>query len=234
VRQQRPPDRPGGANYAADHDGRLPPLTTYKSYSATFFFELLPYPEQDALYRVGTQASAQPPATYWGVVPGGYVWDSGVVGSFLCPADATIGGDNRTSNGWVGASYAVNYQLAGTAFGSGLVSPYSLATVPDGTSNTVLLGEKLAVARASGGGTAWAYPHISGYWPAFGYFSLNPPQAAPPPAQLDFSRSSSMHASGVFVGLADGSTRLVSPGVSASTWRNALLPDDGVTLGLDW
>jgi prepilin-type N-terminal cleavage/methylation domain-containing protein len=221
-------------NYAAAHDGRLPPLVTYKEHTASFFFELLPYLEQDALYRAGTQASDQPPATYWGVVPGGHVWDAGRANAFVCPADVTLPGDGRTGNGWVGASYAANYPLTGTAFDDGLVSRHTLATIPDGSSNTVLLGEKLAVARASGGGTAWAYPHVSPYWPAFGYFSLNPPQVAPATSQIDFSRASSMHASGALVVLADGSARAVSPSVSPTTWRSALLPDDGAALGTDW
>jgi hypothetical protein len=36
------------------------------------------------------------------------------------------------------------------------------------------------------------------------------------------------------VGLGDGSVRMVSIGVSATTWLNACIPDDGAPLGGDW
>jgi hypothetical protein len=39
---------------------------------------------------------------------------------------------------------------------------------------------------------------------------------------------------GVQVSLADGSARMVNPNVSGLTWRHAVLPADGNTLGSDW
>jgi hypothetical protein len=39
---------------------------------------------------------------------------------------------------------------------------------------------------------------------------------------------------GILVALGDGSARLVSTGISAQTWTNAVRPDDGNTLGSDW
>lgn len=221
-------------DHAGARDGRFPPLVTFKGHEASFFFELLPGLEQDALYRAGIQLSDRPPYTFWGPVPGGHVYDVGVVKALLCPSDSTLGGDCRTGNGWVGASYAANFQLLGTVADNGLVSPYRIGTVPDGASNTVLIAEKLGDAPASGGGTAWAYPYVSGYWPVFGFFSLSPPQVAPAAGRLDFSRSSSMHPGGAQVVLADGSTRTVSPAVSPATWRNAVVPNDGEVLGPDW
>ena len=43
-------------DYAAAHGGRFPPLVTIQGYHASFFFELLPHVEQEALYRAGTPA----------------------------------------------------------------------------------------------------------------------------------------------------------------------------------
>jgi prepilin-type N-terminal cleavage/methylation domain-containing protein len=220
--------------YAADHNGRLPPLTTYRSYHASFFFELLPYLEQDALYQAGTRASDQPPYTWWGVTSDGHIYDTGVVKTFLCPSDTTLSGNNQTGNGWVGASYAANFQLLGTVFDSALVSPYLLGSIPDGTSNTILIAEKLGNAPGSGGGNAWAYPYISGWWPVFGYFSASPPQVAPDPSAVNFARPSTMHTSGALVVLADGSVHTVSPGVSKETWWMAVCPDDGVPSDPAW
>jgi prepilin-type N-terminal cleavage/methylation domain-containing protein len=39
---------------------------------------------------------------------------------------------------------------------------------------------------------------------------------------------------GIVVGLADGSVRLVSPGVSSTSWWHATTPNGGETLGSDW
>jgi prepilin-type N-terminal cleavage/methylation domain-containing protein/prepilin-type processing-associated H-X9-DG protein len=221
-------------DYAAAHGGRFPPLVTYRGYHATFFFELLPLLEQEALYRAGTQASDRPPYTFWGPVPGGHIFDAAAVKGFLCPADATAGADARIGNGWVGASYAASYPLLGSVRSAGLVGRYGIGTIPDGSSNTVLLAEKLADARATGGGTAWAYPYLSAYWPAFGYFSTGVPQVCPAAAQVQFALPSTRHPSGAQVVLADGSVRGVSAAVSPATWRIAVCPDDGLTAGADW
>jgi prepilin-type N-terminal cleavage/methylation domain-containing protein len=218
--------------YAGDRGGCLPPLATYQTPQAGFFFEILPYLEQEALFAAGTQNSDQPPLTWWGVVPGGHVYDDAVVKGYLCPADGTLGADNRTGNGWVAGSYAANFQLFGSIGTTGMFAHYTIGNIPDGASNTVLIAEKLGNATATGGGTAWAYPYISAYLPAFGCFSSNPPQVSP--AAIDFSRPSTMHAGGALVLLADGSARSVSPEISQPTWWNAVVPDDGNVLGPDW
>jgi prepilin-type N-terminal cleavage/methylation domain-containing protein len=46
--------------------------------------------------------------------------------------------------------------------------------------------------------------------------------------------TSSPHTAVMPVGLGDGSIRTVSTGVSATTWLNACIPDDGNPLGSDW
>jgi prepilin-type N-terminal cleavage/methylation domain-containing protein len=46
--------------------------------------------------------------------------------------------------------------------------------------------------------------------------------------------TSSNHPSSVLVGLADGSVRDVSGGISQATWVRALTPDDGLPMGSDW
>jgi type II secretory pathway pseudopilin PulG len=38
----------------------------------------------------------------------------------------------------------------------------------------------------------------------------------------------------VFVGLGDGSTRVINPKISEATWKNAIDPADGNVLGSDW
>jgi hypothetical protein len=53
-----------------------------------------------------------------------------------------------------------------------------------------------------------------------------------PTCNSNFAQSLSMN--GIQVGLADGSGRIVNSSISGLTWRHALIPNDGNTLGADW
>jgi hypothetical protein len=124
---------------ANDANGRLPPLAgTYGSaYYAPFFFHLLPFIEQQALWQTGYKldTSAQPPTTtvnqssvvslpvnwpVWETVNGPYFTRMTRVAVYQCPTDPTIGyAKTRPPNqagDWADgdASYAPNF----LAFGS--------------------------------------------------------------------------------------------------------------------
>jgi hypothetical protein len=60
-------------------------------------------------------------------------------------------------------------------------------------------------------------------------------QVQPTPflGNCDPTRASTPH-SGIQVGLADGSVRTLSPGMSETTWWNAVTPSGGEVLGPDW
>ena len=67
---------------------------------------------------------------------------------------------------------------------------------------------------------------------SYTYGSL--PQWRPTDLACDVHRVQAASAGGIIVGLGDGSVRMVAPSISAQTWGNALLPNDGNTLGPDW
>jgi hypothetical protein len=105
-------------------------------------------------------------------------------------------------------------------------------------SNTVVFAERFAVCNADGGQHIWgesgqgAGPGANQYspsiWngatPQFGYNSNN--------CSSFYFQSFSI--SGIIVGMGDGSTRVVSSGVSQFTWSAALTPAGGEVLGSDW
>jgi prepilin-type N-terminal cleavage/methylation domain-containing protein len=186
-------------NYAGTYDSRLPSAysapVTAQANPQSFFFTILPFIEQDGMYKAGMGANAlttpvgTPGLTWTGVVPlnsstGTLTYDylarAGHVKTYVCPADATNSpGQSLTVNlaginGWVGGSYAANYQLFGNPTNNGYNSTFSIGNIPDGTSNTICVIDKIAnypsaaaqtspTDNAGGQGTAapcslWAFP----------------------------------------------------------------------------
>ena len=148
----------------------------------------------------------------------------------------------------MGTSYSANFRLFGTtrAGGNADASAYTVATIPDGSSNTIMFAEQYAA--CAGNGNLWAFPGIDWGWnwtPAFANTRIFPatnavggayevPQPKPTQAACDKRRVQSAHSSTVQCALGDGSVRGISRSVSPLTWQYAILPDDGQVLGSDW
>jgi prepilin-type N-terminal cleavage/methylation domain-containing protein len=236
----------------------------------TYLFHLLPYLEQDDLYRAALGTVAFPardgPRTVH--YPGNNTVYSRPVSVFLCPSDPSVGPSGEvTINGVVfgAASYGPNGMVIAP---NGPQGKARLADITDGTSNTILHAEKYArcstpaLPSALGdGGTAWAYctsplfpwlpppmnlPH-RGFQPGFAIAALvarGAPDAIGPGSKFqvqpspflgncDPTRASTPHAGGIRVGLADGSVRTLSPGMSRTIWWAALTPRGGEVLSSD-
>jgi prepilin-type N-terminal cleavage/methylation domain-containing protein len=255
-------------NYATANSDKLPPIYgTEGGVLGSFFFYLLPYIERDDLYRAGLNtenAPSTPGYTWTGLIPGGgMIQDTARVKTYLCPSDNTAPNNSIKVFGFVGSSYAANYELFGSSPRTSpdptinpdtdllipWVSRFKMGSIPDGTSNTVVCAERFAVAPVPtpGGGNAWAYPAPLSpqYAPMFAYYTLTdnngnaylpPPQSVPTTLNADYRLVQSSHANNIIVGLADGSTRPVNTTVSQATWQAAVIPDDGVPLDTrtDW
>jgi prepilin-type N-terminal cleavage/methylation domain-containing protein len=102
------------------------------------------------------------------------------VPSFQCPADYGIlpSGLSRYTSSWMAASYAWNYQMVGTPATSTYTSVQKLNSVKDGSSNTILLAEKLGAClrnltvsptSAVNVGNLWAYPPSVDWAPWFAW-----------------------------------------------------------------
>ena len=239
----------------------LPPLTSTTTqpstggYNGGILVTLLPFLEQDNLHKA---ALTNLPATWDGVVPGVNPPQvrTQAVKVYQCPSDPTA------SNGWVAAfvnvwrsaSYSANYQVFGTTRPDTFTnsSSFTIASIPDGSSNTVFFAEQYAscTGSGSGGGTAWAYPGISfnvgggtgtlltpvfANTQSWGNIALTTvPQKKPTMAQCDKRFVQSGHSSTVQCLLGDGSVRGVTTSVGVVTWQYAQQADDGQVLGSDW
>jgi len=132
----------------------------------------------------------------------------------------------------------------------GGVSRYP-ASIPDGTSNTILWTETVTGLACGVSPYTWCQN-----WKAYNLFQSSfigwykaPPNAffypgltagqcaaAPRPNGIIIydEQASSAHPAAVMAGLADGSVRALSQGMTQYTYNVALIPNDGLVLPADW
>jgi len=216
----------------------------------TLFHFLLPYVEEDAVYR-----ALNPTANYAGIQ-----YDK-TIKVYTSPADPSISRLGRCqtpyggANGWGACNYAGNYNVFGDPnkpTWSAMQGSRSLGNgFADGTSNTIMFANIYATCGWTNDinfcyGSLWADsnsiwraafctntsykdPAGSGYTRCL-HFQVMPNWLT----QCDPARAQSFWLSGINVGMADGSARHVSANVSDTTWANACDPQDGGPLGTDW
>ena len=248
-----------GCHNAFDTQKKLPPLMYFYGNPAggnnmgygPVFWHLLPYVEQDPLYRVGRQIwqAANPPTIpndIWIYFPWAQNGHAKKVAIYVCPSDPSIDADGMTNVGWAGGTYAANAQVFGTVdVNGGLTSWYGAARIPatfqDGTSNTMLFAERYG--RCGSNGNLWAYWGGDLWTPAFavsfngnsiGPNSIFQVQPTPWQSNCDPSRASTPHSGTMQVTLGDGSVRGLSARLSGHTWWIACTPAGNDILGSDW
>jgi prepilin-type N-terminal cleavage/methylation domain-containing protein len=222
--------------------------------SGTIFFYLLPYIEQDNLYKQANGNSMNLPGQ--------------VVKTFLCPSDPSVA--NANSYGGCGVMQGAAVQRDG--YGSSNYAANVLvfeprgtqnitAAVPDGTSNTVGFAERFRNCSPDGahgggctlpawawntmvnGGDCWSSPTFGAQQDGIGNMNCGGAeysysgvgfQGGPSAVACNWYVTQGGHTAGMQVALMDGSVRGVSSGLSVTTWVNACNPADGQVLGSDW
>jgi prepilin-type N-terminal cleavage/methylation domain-containing protein len=224
-------------NMSSTFNGQLPPCVGYfpatsappgnppLTYSTLFWF-ILPYIEQDNVFNSFTPATgALTPAP------------TASIKTFIAPADVTA------QAGATVTSYASNSLVFSAGGAGGYSTARYPATFSDGTSNTIILFERYAIAYTgpnattpTGGDTHTWFGTTTSPTQTF----LTPtaanclPQMKPTPNLANDTLPQGMSSGSCAVGLADGSVRGVSSGVGATTFFAACGPSDGQVLGSDW
>jgi hypothetical protein len=203
------------------------------SYPASIHVHLLPYIEQESLYKTFLKEG------------GGEV--NAEVAPYHSPSDYSASKREGTQNlaanlrlftkkGNNSVCYKDMPALAAVEPGGGL----AINRIVDGTSNTIAVATKLA--RCGQGGSRYAAEPISPWAAFFGQKAARrKPHPSDPQAAYQLTprgeeclttplMAQSFYREGLAVGLADGSVRILNPHFDAGVWNLALHPNDGSIL----
>jgi prepilin-type N-terminal cleavage/methylation domain-containing protein/prepilin-type processing-associated H-X9-DG protein len=205
---------------------------------------ILPYIEQDNLYKLLNPDVITPGG------PGTPTATNGLqqkISTYRCPSDGTANGNdiNNLLNNYSRSNYVINRELVGPDTANKPVA-MTVATIPDGSSNTILAGERDSVRNI---GATWvrAQNTSASYEGRPGRkLNLAYPGTPPPPAaccganeRLGFT---SQHSGGCNFVLGDGSVRFIRDSIDADqsvdaaafpaatgnfTFQNLIHPSDG-------
>jgi prepilin-type N-terminal cleavage/methylation domain-containing protein len=230
-------------HHANDANGQMPPLIgiryTASSGNVTewllvsYWVLLTPFLEQSAVFDNVSAANNS-----WADVP---------IKTYAMQNDPTAP-SGFGAGGYPVGNFAANAQVFGLPVvgGNGVADNGANLdrSFPDGTSNTLLFATKAGTCGA--GGSMYPVIDLAGYNASvtsaafFGQLLPDasgngiPFQVSPTVSACNPDLPQTFYASGILVGLADGSARMVSSSISPLTWRQAAIPNDGAVLGSDW
>ncbi|HTU19102.1 MAG TPA: DUF1559 domain-containing protein [Gemmataceae bacterium] len=167
---------------------------------------------------------------------------------YICPSDSTY----QTGKGWT--SYGANAVVFGNGQYTGSTVTYTKmsngsygysrfpSSIPDGTTNTILWTEKLANCtnskNSSNNPVLFVSTWMNSNVPVVGYYQTPPNVAFQTGANqtncLGYTAATSGHTAAILAGLGDGSVRMISQGMSTTTFNLALIPNDGLPMPSDW
>ena len=203
-------------------------------------FHILPYIEQDNLYKATTCTDGGADRNNYLQTYGWTKLGDRKVKAYICPSDYTMKNENWTSF----SSYGANGQLFRQGYGAwgGQYASFP-RSIGDGTSNTVMYTERLA--RCDTG------THKENLWGDWGpllasdqysdnvtgphsFASQVKPKVVGDSRGMCTSEIASTPHDSLLVGMSDGSVRSVRGSINNNTWWASLTPAAGEVLGNDW
>ena len=216
----------GSVSRAGNPSGTTGTPATGTSQSASWLVQILPYIEQETLWKSDTNTIRDTP-----------------VKTFYCPSRR---GPIKLTNGRATNDYAGAQFERGTAANAwGVVrqnnmnAPVRTASILDGTSNTLIAAEKRINQIYYGGNTVWC--DVDGYYFGSECSCMRDANNQPTPDSQSPSTSSTYYDttfggphSGVFMGiLADGSVKAIRYGLTAAVFSSFANVADGGTTSID-
>jgi prepilin-type N-terminal cleavage/methylation domain-containing protein len=208
------------------------------------FFLLLPYLEQENLYRAtyGPDPNAPQYRRYFGGKGG--ICDSHPLAVYICPSDVL---NTAVAEQKAFGSYASNSLAFGDVNNNGDGGNRIPISFPKGTSNTILYTEHYPKCRD--GRVEWDHygPDLRElFWNreesrlrVYNIFQVQPiydpvPPGTPPERVCMWYRAQTSHLGTINVCLVDGSVRAVAATIQESTWEWAMQPNNPSPTPGDW
>jgi len=247
-----------GARWWDDANGPIPAksdaspfLLDLTTQQAGWTFQILPYMEQDNLYQ------RSPPGNNNGSNRNAEI-EGMVISTYTCPTRGTILYSSLSNGGrmWFRAAYVSTYGTAPEVPGSPFVhTPGGLGTwnfeprvnfaaVSDGTSNTIMIGERY-MAKSRYRADDWGGEPITR---GFGWGIARRCRGLPQPDSVDRiqgqgtnpsdgngavnERLGSAHTTGFGVTMADGSVKFLRYNLDLATYQSLCIRDDGNVVNL--
>ena len=234
---------------------KLPPMSRYnprpglttsgeQAEKGNLWIYLLPYIEQDNIYKLSAFPSPRNPSIDDGATAAKAL-GSKVIKTYLCPSDGNNQPAETWTNGWVVANYVANHDAFHNPNDGGWMGAWdsgsnsyqaTLGGYKDGTSNVIGVTE--AYARCKNTGTLWAHETVTPDWHAmFNDWTARGAnskfQVMPTLAQCNPNLPQQIHAGGINILLMDGSVRNVASSINPVTWERAIYPNDNIPNNLD-
>jgi prepilin-type N-terminal cleavage/methylation domain-containing protein/prepilin-type processing-associated H-X9-DG protein len=243
-------------NYHSSYE-KMPPMSRYDGTIAgtnpsqdqgekgNLWIYLLPYIEQDNVYKLSRAPSPRNPSIDDGATAANAL-GSHEIKIYLCPSDASNRPTATWTNGWNVSNYVANHDAFHNPTDGGWMSAWDSgqssyqaslgASYTDGTSNT--LGITEAYARCKDQGTLWAHETVVPEWHAmfndWNARGVNSKfQIMPTQAQCNVYLPQQIHSSGINALMMDGSVRNIRSSVDPIAWAAALTPSGGEVRSLD-
>jgi len=210
----------------------------FKGLAGSFYFHILPYIEENALYDKAIAAGGNMNNS----VDGRNVYNY-IIDDYRCPsardpgAQSGYGYPSGPDKTHAVSNYGVNYMAFCDISSNNQEGASSIATITDGLSNTVFFAERYGQCT-SNRSSLWA--NSSGTWAPQICRGRNPNSANCPVFQItpiytsagdSSSGGSSPHPGAMNIGLGDGSVRNIAGTVEAAVWHNLTNPIDGNVVG---
>jgi hypothetical protein len=201
------------AHNAHDVNRQFPPSAgKYAGLEGSLHFHLLPYIEQQHIWKNGDVAAS--------------------IKDLRDPADrsAPAGGVYKRALGTT--SYVGNWLV----FKGGPRAPggAKITQIVDGTSQTIMFAQRYQM--CDGTPSAWGYDQLYYWTPMFAYFSLGKFQVHPPQESCNPALAQSILRDGMVCTFCDGSVHFLGNNLSPLTWALVCCPNDGQPIppDLDW
>jgi prepilin-type N-terminal cleavage/methylation domain-containing protein len=247
-------------NFSINSKDQLPPVNFVQAVGKTNaavgsgHYAILPFLEQGTVFNTYTQDIPSSGFTGAQFVP---------LNVFVCPSDPTTNAGLAAEGSLSGKIATCNYSYNLALFGANNAfntmdksSPYTIGTIPDGSSNTVGFVEQSAYYPGQNGNsdpttgtnefyTSWPYPaYLNTFGPHYpnpdelpgqiNYTALYPlPQCGVTPVKADPNTCQSYHPSIMNVGLMDGRVRPIKASISQQIWTLLITPNDGGIISAD-